>query len=327
MKVLVTGGSGFIGSNLVQYFLKNKPDWEIVNVDALTYAADKQFKPAEVERVKLDITDTRKVKELFRSVRPDTVFHLAAESHVDRSIAGPSVFVKTNVVGTHNLLEAAQFYGVDRFIHVSTDEVYGSLPIVPDWADPRDVATRFTELSPICPSSPYSASKAASDFLALSYFTTYKLPVIVTRCSNNYGPRQHPEKFIPRMILKAIKGEKLPVYGNGLNVRDWIHVKDHCRGILAAWARCSPGEIYNFGGNSERSNIDVAKLILKHCMKSYDLIEYVQDRPGHDLRYAIDPTKAKDQLKWVPEFTFDEGLHETVLWYLTHQEWCERMAA
>lgn len=308
MNVLITGGSGFIGSNLVLQVLSSRPSWNITNMDSLTYAADPKFGTTEkwknYKRVKVDICDVSKVREAFRIGKFDLVFHLAAESHVDRSITGPSAFVKTNVVGTQALLEAARFYETPLFVHISTDEVYGSIN-----------QGLFTENSPIQPSSPYSASKAGSDLLALSYFHTYGLPVIVTRCSNNYGPRQHLEKFIPKMITNAIEGKRLPVYGRGTNVRDWIHVQDHVRGLVDAAEKGRPGQVYNFGGSTERSNIEVARQILKIVGKPESLIEFVDDRLGHDLRYAIDSTKASQNLGWKPYVPFDMGIIETINWY------------
>ncbi len=320
MNVLVTGGCGFIGSNLVRLLLAERPGWRVVNLDKLTYAgnaenlADLQGNP-HYRFVRGDICNGELVAELLRSERIDAVMHLAAESHVDRSILAPSVFIDTNVRGTQVLLEAAREFGLKRFLHVSTDEVYGSL-------GPTGF---FTEETPIAPSSPYSASKAASDLLALAYAHTFKLPVVVTRCSNNYGPYQFPEKLIPLMIANALRDRPLPVYGDGMNVRDWIHVDDHCRGLLAALERGKPGEVYNFGASSERHNIDIVKQVLRLLAKPESLIQYVKDRPGHDRRYAIDSTKARRELGWAPLKKFEEALGETVRWYVANRTWWERV--
>ncbi len=319
MNVLITGGSGFIGSNFIRIVAEERPLWNLTNMDSLTYASDPMFGRNErwesYKHVKVDICDVRRVREVFRLGKFDAVFHLAAESHVDRSISGPAPFVKTNVLGTQNLLEAARFYDVSTFVHVSTDEVYGSIQ-----------TGRFTEASPLQPSSPYSASKAGSDVLALSYFKTYDLPVILTRCSNNYGPRQHPEKFIPKMITRASTGKPLPVYGSGQNIRDWIHVHDHCRGLIAAFEKGQFGEIYNFGGGAERTNVAVAKRILEILGKPQSLIQYVDDRLGHDLRYAVDSSRAALDLGWYAQHRFDEGIVQTVEWYVENPEWVRRMS-
>jgi len=320
MNVLLTGGSGFIGSNLVRLLLEERPTWRIVNLDKLTYAGNAE-NLAGLEAnpryrfVRGDICNGELVAEIFRSERIDGVMHLAAESHVDRSILAPSVFIETNVRGTQVLLEAARELGVKRFLHVSTDEVYGSL-------GPTGF---FTELTPLAPSSPYSASKASSDLLALAYAHTFGMPVVVTRCSNNYGPYQFPEKLIPLMIANAVRDLPLPVYGDGMNVRDWIHVEDHCRGLLAALENGRDGEVYNFGASSERHNIDIVKQVLKLVGKPESLIKYVKDRPGHDRRYAIDAAKAQQELGWAPRHGFEDALGKTVQWYVEHRAWWERI--
>jgi dTDP-glucose 4,6-dehydratase len=320
MNVLLTGGCGFIGSNLVRLILAERPGWRVVNLDKLTYAGNAE-NLADVEAgpryrfVRGDVCNGELVGDLFLTERIDGVIHLAAESHVDRSILTPSVFIETNVRGTQVLLEAARELGVKRFLHVSTDEVYGSL-------GPTGL---FTEETPLAPSSPYSASKAASDHLALAYAHTFDLPVVVTRCSNNYGPYQFPEKLIPLMIANAVRDLPLPVYGDGMNVRDWIHVEDHARGLLAAFEGAADGEVYNFGASSERHNLDIVRQVLRLVGKPESLIRFVKDRPGHDRRYAIDPTKARTQLGWVPRHRFEEALADTVRWYLEHRGWWERV--
>ena len=320
MNLLITGGSGFIGSNLVRLVLTERPDWRIVNLDRLTYAgnaenlADLEGNP-RYRFVRGDIANGELVAELIRTERIDAIMHLAAESHVDRSILSPAIFIETNVRGTQVLLEAARELGVKRFLHVSTDEVYGSL-------GPTGL---FTELTPLDPSSPYSASKAGSDLLALAYAHTFGMNVVVTRCSNNYGPFQFPEKLIPLMIANALRDKPLPVYGDGLNVRDWIHVEDHCRGLLAALEKGKAGQVYNFGASSERRNIEIVKGVLGLLGKPESLIEYVKDRPGHDRRYAIDATKASRELGWAPRYRFEDALAATVTWYREHRGWWERI--
>ncbi len=319
MTLLLTGGAGFIGSNLVRLLLAERAADRVVVLDKLTYAGNlenlERLDSPRYRFVRGDITDGALLAELWRTERMDAVLHLAAESHVDRSILAPAVFIETNVRGTQVLLEAARELGVKKFVHVSTDEVYGSL-------GPTGL---FTEESPLAPSSPYSASKAASDLLALAYARTYELPVVVTRCSNNYGPYQFPEKLIPLMIANALRDEPLPVYGDGLNVRDWIHVDDHCRGLLAALDRGAPGQVYNFGGASERRNLDIVKRVLALLGKPESLVRFVPDRPGHDRRYAMDVSKAMAQLGWSPRRSFEEGLGETVRWYVEHRGWWERV--
>ena len=329
MKYLVTGGAGFIGSNFVKHLLAERPDAEVVNLDALTYAGhlesleDVQGNPRH-HFVRGDICDGDVVREAMTGT--DVVFHLAAESHVDRSIVEDAPFIRTNVLGTATLLAAALAEGLTRFVHVSTDEVYGELP----WRDPADGdpdAPKFTEDTPVAPRSPYSASKAASDHLALAYHTTHELDVVVTRCSNNYGPYQFPEKLLPVMITCAVNDEPLPVYGDGLYVRDWIHVSDHCRGLLAAAERGLAGRVYNFGGDSERTNMSVVKELLHIVGKPESLIEHVTDRKGHDRRYAIDASRAKAELGWEPEVSFAEGLRSTIRWYQDNHGWCSAVTA
>lgn len=318
--VLITGGAGFIGSNFIRYFLERHPGRRLVNFDTLTYAGNLESLEDVAEHpayvfVKGDICDRAMVESVFAENAIDTVVHFAAESHVDRSILGSSVFIQTNVVGTNVLLDVAKELGVERFLHVSTDEVYGSL----------GATGKFTETTPLHPNSPYSASKASSDLLALAYHHTHGLPVVVTRCSNNYGPYQFPEKLIPLMIINALNDKPLPVYGDGLNVRDWLHVSDHCAAIDAVVHNGTPGEVYNIGGNNEWTNIDIVKLILKKVGKPESLISFVKDRPGHDRRYAIDATRIENELDWSPSYTFEVGIEETVQWYLNNQVWWKRV--
>jgi dTDP-glucose 4,6-dehydratase len=320
MNVLITGGSGFIGSNLVRLLLAERPGWRVVNLDKLTYAGNAE-NLADLERdpryrfVRGDIANGELVADVVRSERIEAVMHLAAESHVDRSILSPAVFIETNVRGTQVLLEAARELSVKRFLHVSTDEVYGSL-------GPSGL---FTEETPLAPSSPYSASKAGSDLLALVYAHTFGLNVVVTRCSNNYGPYQFPEKLIPLMIANALEDKPLPVYGDGQNVRDWIHVEDHCRGLLAALEQGRSGQVYNFGASSERRNLEIVRAVLHLLGKPESLIEYVKDRLGHDRRYAIDASKARRAFGWAPRHGFEEALAGTVQWYREHRGWWERI--
>jgi dTDP-glucose 4,6-dehydratase len=329
MRYLVTGGAGFIGSNFVQHLLEARPNVEVVNLDALTYAGnlvsleDVETHPC-YRFVHGDICDGDVVREALAGV--DVVFNLAAESHVDRSIIQDAPFVRTNVLGTATLLAAALAEGVSRFVQVSTDEVYGELPWRdPSAGDPR--APKFTEETPVAPRSPYSASKAAGDHLALAYHATHGMDVVVTRCSNNYGPYQYPEKLIPVMITRALEDEPLPVYGDGLYVRDWIHVDDHCRGLLAAAERGRGGRVYNFGGDAERTNMSLVREVLDILGKPESLIAHVKDRPGHDRRYAIDASRAKTELGWKPTVDFDEGLHRTVAWYRENRAWCRAVLA
>ncbi|TSC31422.1 dTDP-glucose 4,6-dehydratase [Corallococcus sp. Z5C101001] len=318
--VLVTGGCGFIGSNLVRFLLRERPDWKVVNLDLLTYAGNLENlagleDDARHVFVHGDVGDRACVDRVLREHAIDAVLHLAAESHVDRSIEGPAVFVTTNVLGTQHLLEACRARGVRRFVQVSTDEVYGSLG--PSGA--------FTERSPLQPSSPYSASKTGADLLALAYHHTYGMDVVVTRCSNNYGRYQFPEKLIPRMVVNALRDQPLPVYGDGQHVRDWLHVDDHCLGLLRALERGTAGEVYNLGGGAERRNLDLVKGILAELGKPESLLQFVTDRLGHDRRYAIDPTKSRRELGWAPTHSFEQGLSDTVRWYVEHPEWWGRV--
>jgi dTDP-glucose 4,6-dehydratase len=318
--ILVTGGAGFIGSNFVRYLLQQEEGVHVVNFDSLTYAGnlenlvDVQSDPRYVF-VKGDICDPEAVASVLKARSIDTIVHFAAESHVDRSILGAGAFIRTNVVGTQVLLEAARAAGISKFLHVSTDEVYGSL-------GPEGL---FTETTPIHPNSPYAASKASSDLLALAWQHTYGLPVVVTRCSNNYGPYQFPEKLIPLMVCNAMRDIPLPVYGDGLNVRDWLHVRDHCAALLTVLRRGVAGEVYNIGGSNEWANIDIVKLVLRLLGKPESLISYVRDRPGHDRRYAIDATRIHRELGWKPTVSFDQGLAETVRWYVDHRTWWSRV--
>jgi dTDP-glucose 4,6-dehydratase len=320
MNVLITGGCGFIGSNLVKYIRKHRPEWKVVNLDKLTYAGNLE-NLSELEGdpkhvfVRGDIGNPELVEHVMAQHSVDAIMHLAAESHVDRSILGPEVFVATNVLGTQRLLEAARSRGIKRFLMVSTDEVYGSL-------GPTGL---FTEQSPLQPSSPYSASKTSSDLIALAYHHTFGMDVVVTRCSNNYGRYQFPEKLIPLMVVNALHDKPLPVYGDGGNVRDWLHVDDHCSALVTALEKGKAGEVYNIGGNSERKNIDIVKGILGLVGKPESLIKFVKDRPGHDRRYAIDPSKIKAELGWAPAHTFEQGLAETVKWYVDNSAWWERV--
>lgn len=315
-KILITGGAGFIGANFVHYILNKYKDYKVVNLDKLTYAAnisnlDDIKDNKNYKFIQGDICDKSLIDNLFKNEKFDIVVNFAAESHVDRSICSPDIFVNTNVLGTQILLDASLKYNVERFHQVSTDEVYGDLPL-----DRPDLL--FNEKNNINPSSPYSASKASADLIVKSYYKTFKLPITISRCSNNYGKYQYEEKLIPLMIKKAINNEKLPVYGNGLNVRDWLHVYDHCSAIDLIVHNGKLGEIYNVGGNNERNNITIVKLILKTLNKSEDLISYVEDRKGHDLRYAIDASKIKSELNWVPKYTFEEGIKETINWYINY---------
>ena len=318
-KILVTGGAGFIGSNFVRMMLAES-DHQLVNLDLLTYAGNLE-NLADVEGqenytfVKGDIADPAAMQAVFADHEPEVVVHFAAESHVDRSVLDATAFVQTNVIGTQVLLDQSRHHGVRRFVHVSTDEVYGSLGA---WG-------YFTEETPIQSNSPYSSSKAGSDLLVRAAVHTHDMDCVITRCSNNYGPYQFPEKLIPLMIANAYEDKSLPIYGDGKNVRDWIHVLDHCRGIRRAMEDGQKGEVYNFGGDAERENLFVVKEILKLVGKGEDLLTYVKDRPGHDRRYAMDSSKARAQLGWTPTFTFEEGLEQTVRWYLDNQEWWERV--
>jgi len=328
MKLLVTGGAGFIGSNFIRYMLAKHPEVEIYNFDKLTYAGNlENLKGVDQNPnyhfVKGDIVDSEAVEEIFEA-GIGAVVNFAAESHVDRSIRDPGIFLQTNVQGTRVLLDASLKYGgltggaegKAFFLQVSTDEVYGSL-------GPDDPAFKETNL--LMPSSPYSASKAGADLLALAYFTTFRLPVVITRCSNNYGPYQLPEKLIPLMITNALEDKPLPVYGDGRNVRDWLHVEDHCRALELVLFEGRPGEIYNIGGHGEKTNLEVVELILEHLGKPKELIKYVTDRPGHDRRYAIDPGKITAELSWSPRYTFEDGIRQAIDWYTNNRNWWERI--
>lgn len=319
MNILVTGGAGFIGSNFIYYQLEKHPKDKIICLDALTYAGNldslkRALSEPNVTFVKGDIADRQCVNTLFENHKPDIVVNFAAESHVDRSIENPQLFLQTNIMGTQVLLDGCRKYGITRFHQVGTDEVYGDLPL-----DRTDLF--FTEQTPIHTSSPYSASKAAADLLVLAYYRTFKTPVSISRCSNNYGPYHFPEKLIPLMISRALHDQSLPVYGKGENVRDWLYVIDHCAAIDLVMRHGRVGEVYNIGGHNERSNLEVVKTILKELDKPQSLITYVTDRPGHDLRYAIDPTKIHDELGWLPETSFDEGIKKTVQWYKDNRSW------
>jgi dTDP-glucose 4,6-dehydratase len=319
MKVLVTGGAGFIGANFVYYMLNAHPDYKIVCLDKLTYAGnmstlDKALKNENFKFVKGDIADNKFVNELFEQEKFDLVINFAAESHVDRSIENPQIFLITNILGTQSLMDACRKYGNIRYHQVSTDEVYGDLPL-----DRPDLF--FTEDTPIQTSSPYSASKASADLLVQAYNRTFNLPITISRCSNNYGPYHFPEKLIPLMISRALADEKLPVYGDGLNVRDWLYVDDHCRAIDLIAHKGKIGEVYNVGGHNEKANIDIVKTILKELNKPESLITYVTDRKGHDMRYAIDPAKIHSELGWLPETNFEVGIKKTIAWYLDNKKW------
>ena len=323
MKILVTGEAGFIGGNFVHYMISKYPDYKIVNLDALTYAGNLEtLKDVQDKKnykfVKGDISDREFIFNLFENEKFDIVVNFAAESHVDRSIVEPDIFIKTNVLGTQALLDASKKYNVKRFHQVSTDEVYGDLPL-----DRKDLF--FTEDTPLNPSSPYAASKASADFLVQAYHRTFGLNTTISRCSNNYGPYHFPEKLIPLMISRALNNESLPVYGNGKNVRDWLHVEDHCSAIDLIIHKGKSGEIYNVGGHNEKTNLEVVKTILKTLDKPESLISYVKDRPGHDLRYAIDPKKLENELGWKPKYNFDTGVEMTIKWYLENDDWLNTM--
>jgi len=323
MRILVTGGAGFIGGNFVHYMLNKYDNYRIICLDALTYAGNLETLADVMDNplftfVKGDIADRDLVYSLFERERPDIVVNFAAESHVDRSIEDPGIFLRTNVIGTAVLLDACRKYGIRRFHQVSTDEVYGDLPL-----DRPDLF--FTEETPLHASSPYSSSKAAADLLVLAYFRTYKLPVTISRCSNNYGAYQFPEKLIPLMIANALNDKPLPVYGKGENVRDWLYVEDHCTAIDLIIHKGRDGEVYNIGGHNERTNLEVVRTILRELGKPESLIRFVKDRPGHDLRYAIDPSKIQRELGWQPKTPFDEGIKKTIKWYLDNRSWWENI--
>ena len=325
MTILVTGGAGFIGTNFVYYQLQHHPEDRVVCLDALTYAGNLEnlteaLKNPRFRFVKGDIADREAVNALFEEEKPDIVVNFAAESHVDRSITQPELFLRTNIMGTQVLMDACRKYGVQRYHQVSTDEVYGDLPL-----DRPDLF--FTEDTPIHTSSPYSASKASADLMVLAYFRTFHLPVSITRCSNNYGPYHFPEKLIPLMITRALNDQSLPVYGKGENVRDWLYVEDHCAAIDLVMRKGREGEVYNVGGHNERTNLDVVKTVLRELGKPESLITFVTDRPGHDRRYAIDPSKIHAELGWLPRTKFDDGIHQTVQWYLDNRQWWEHILA
>ncbi|MEH7611859.1 dTDP-glucose 4,6-dehydratase [Gottfriedia acidiceleris] len=323
MKVAVTGGAGFIGGNFVQYMINKYPSYCIYNLDALTYAGD-LTKHKNIEQnenyhfIKIDISNREEIMTLFKKEKFDYVIHFAAESHVDRSIADPGIFVTTNVLGTQVLLDASKAINVKKFVHVSTDEVYGDLDF--------DPTTFFTEDTPLQPNSPYSASKASSDLLVRAYYETYGFPMNITRCSNNYGPYHFPEKLIPLTISRVLNDQKVPVYGTGENIRDWLHVLDHCSAIDLVMHKGENGEVYNVGGHNERTNLEVVKTIISTLGKSEDLIQFVQNRLGHDKRYAIDPSKL-EKLGWKPTYNFDTGILQTVQWYVDNKEWWETIVS
>ena len=325
MNIFVTGGAGFIGANYIFYMLREHPEYRIVCLDKLTYAGNLSTLEPIIQNPnfrfeKIDICDREAVCRLFEEEKPDIVVNFAAESHVDRSIEDPEVFLRTNILGTQVLMDACRKYGIQRFHQVSTDEVYGDLPL-----DKPDLF--FTEKTPLHASSPYSASKASADMLVQAYHRTYGLPVTISRCSNNYGPYQFPEKLIPLMIANALADKPLPVYGDGLNVRDWLYVEDHCRAIDLIIHNERVGEVYNVGGHNEMSNISIVKLICSELGKPETLIKYVTDRKGHDRRYAIDPDKIHSELGWLPETKFADGIKETVRWYLNNKEWWETIVS
>lgn len=323
MTIIVTGGAGFIGSNFIFYQLKNHPDDRIVCLDKLTYAGNLETLKSVMDNenfrfVKADIADKQAVEALFEEEKPDIVVNFAAESHVDRSIEDPSIFLKTNILGTQVLMDACRKFDVKRYHQVSTDEVYGDLPL-----DRPDLF--FTEETPIHTSSPYSSSKAGADLLVLAYYRTFGLPVTITRCSNNYGPYHFPEKLIPLIISRALADESLPVYGKGENIRDWLYVEDHCAAIDLVIRKGRVGEVYNIGGHNEKTNLEVVKTILKQLGKPESLITFVTDRPGHDMRYAIDPEKIHRELGWLPQTKFEDGIKKTIDWYLDNKQWWQNI--
>ena len=323
MIIIVTGGAGFIGSNFIFHYLAAHPNDKIICLDKLTYAGNintlKSIMNNENFRfVKLDICDREGVYKLFKQERPDIIVNFAAESHVDRSISDPTIFLQTNIIGVSVLMDACREFGIKRFHQVSTDEVYGDLPL-----DRPDLL--FTEQTPIHASSPYSASKASADLLVMAYHRTFNLPVTISRCSNNYGPYHFPEKLIPLMIVNALHDKTLPVYGKGENIRDWLYVEDHCKAIDLIIHKGRVGEVYNIGGHNEMRNIDIVKLICHELNKPESLIQFVTDRKGHDLRYAIDPTKIHNELGWLPETNFNEGIKRTIKWYLDNRDWWQEI--
>ena len=323
MNILVTGGAGFIGSNFIFYMLSRYSDYRIICLDKLTYAGNiSTLEPilsnSNFRFIKGDICDRNGVMSLFEEEKPEIVVNFAAESHVDRSIETPEVFLQTNIIGTSVLMDACRKYGIKRFHQISTDEVYGDLPL-----DRPDLY--FTENTPLHTSSPYSSSKASADLLVQAYHRTYGLPVTISRCSNNYGPYQFPEKLIPLMIVNALADKPLPIYGQGLNVRDWLYVEDHCKAIDLILHKGSVGEVYNIGGHNEKKNIEIVKIICRELGKSESLVTHVADRKGHDMRYAIDPTKIHNELGWFPETKFEDGIKKTIKWYLDNRDWWEKI--
>jgi dTDP-glucose 4,6-dehydratase len=324
MKILVTGGAGFIGSNFIHYILDKYSDYNVINLDSLTYCGNlgnlmEAEENPNYKFIKGDILDTKLVNSILNENNIDYIINFAAESHVDRSIRNPKIFLESNIIGTQNLLEVAKKYyeegQIKKYIQISTDEVYGTL----------GKTGYFTEKTPLSPNSPYSASKAGADMIARAYHETFNLPINITRCSNNYGPYQFPEKLIPLMITNALNNKKLPVYGDGKNIRDWLHVYDHCTAIDLVLHDGKIGDVYNIGGNNEKENIEIVKIILKYLNKSNELIEFVEDRLGHDKRYAIDSTKIKSELGWKPKYTFENGINETIDWYLNNKKWVKEV--
>lgn len=321
MTIIVTGGAGFIGSNFIFYMLNKYPNYRIICLDKLTYAGNLStlspiMKNPNFRFIKVDICDRKAIFEIFEEEKPDLIVNFAAESHVDRSIEDPGIFLQTNIIGTATLMDACRKFGIKRYHQVSTDEVYGDLPL-----DRPDLF--FTEETPLHTSSPYSSSKASADLLVMAYYRTYGLPVTISRCSNNYGPYHFPEKLIPLMIVNALADKALPVYGEGLNVRDWLYVEDHCKAIDLIIHNGKVGEVYNIGGHNEKKNIEIVKIICKELGKPESLITHVCDRKGHDMRYAIDPTKIHNELGWLPETKFEDGIKKTIKWYLDNREWWE----
>ncbi|MDO5564291.1 MAG: dTDP-glucose 4,6-dehydratase [Eubacteriales bacterium] len=325
MNIIVTGGAGFIGGNFMHYMVSKYSNDKIICIDCLTYAGNMEtLSPLENKKnykfIKEDIRNRDNIYKIFEEEKPDIIVNFAAESHVDRSVENPSIFLETNIIGTSVLLDACKKYGIKRFHQVSTDEVYGDLPL-----DRKDLF--FVEDTPLHTSSPYSSSKAAADLLTLAYHRTFKLPVTISRCSNNYGPYHFPEKLIPLIISRALNNEELPVYGKGENIRDWLYVEDHCVAIDLIIRNGKVGEIYNIGGHNEKTNLEVVKTILKELGKSDSLIKFVQDRPGHDLRYAINPEKIQKELAWIPQYNFETGIKKTIKWYLENKTWWEHIVS
>ncbi|MBI5414116.1 dTDP-glucose 4,6-dehydratase [Candidatus Peregrinibacteria bacterium] len=320
-RIFIAGGAGFIGSNFVQHLVENYPTYEILVFDALTYAGNRENLTSVHDKIIFlqgDIAHEEALESAFGTFHPEMVVNFAAETHVDRSIIGPKIFLETNVLGTQNLLECVKKFGVKRYVQISTDEVYGDLG--------DTTGTYFTEETPLAPNCPYAASKASADLFVRSYFETYKLPVMITRCTNNYGPYQYPEKLIPFFIFRALKNETLPLYGDGKNVRDWLYVKDHCRAIDIVLHKGREGEVYNIGGHNEKTNLEITKILLRKLGKPESLITFVEDRLAHDRRYAMDPSKIEKELGWKPEHSFEEYISETIEWYKNHQDWVKGCA-